>query len=387
MEEYGLDQINAFIDNCGKWDMEDEEYVMLPSGTNVKIRSLKKYFGSDDHYIELETTSADGKILIQYSTLCDCGMFSGGSYGDINMTQAEKHILTKANMIRKEKKRTHEVLPILELIFSGHQYTRNLSDLSMSITIRDMVSFGDFEDAQNIKPQMQRISFTVNGFVNTVRAFLPGTYLTTVIKSFDSCDPLVIYHHQDVDPIKIVNHIILMTDDYCDFHEDMKNSINRYDWCQLRNGDVSVTSERWDTGRKHGNTDKDNTTIQLNKMTNVIYFCRTEKAAQLRDAVFHGRVMKSRLIPELYKVLDENSNDIALAVDMAPYNSCDWLYAKAFQDRSSQKYFALVINCDMGELDSHHGGLPEVVKGNFPNKSFTTVRETKLEFEMTEFYK
>ncbi len=441
MQNYNMNQINAFVDQCKDWDEQDDDQFELESGENVKITTLQKTFDSDDHYITLCKTFVDGVLISQSSSLRHANSSCSSSYGDITNSENEKIILCKIGDFRKDRRHSSAILSILDGIFSpGYEYSKHVSDPSMKVNISDMVSFGDFEDAQHCKPQKQNVGGTIVGFINTVRSFHPGTYFATVIKPIEDCDPLLIYHHQQVNPTKIVDQIILMADDYCDFHLGMVNSINRYDWCEFRNwgGDceseeeeeqdevygpeyeifdeesnlflrykVDVidgieldysededgdcidkeTSKRYRfKGAKESMKEKQKevkTEIKLHKEGNMIYFCDTEKAAQLKDAVLQGQVKKSEAIPELYQVLDKSQNCIALATNVGAYNSGDWLYGKSFQDKISKKYFALVVNCTLGELDD--GNIPDIVKQKFPNRKFTTVKETNLEFNMTEF--
>ena len=125
--------------------------------------------------------------------------------------------------------------------------------------------------------------------------------------------------------------------------------------------------------------------IRLDKEKNYVYFANADKADCLMESVRGGNVVQSALIPDLYKILDNNKQIIALAT--LPHNSGDWIYGRVFVDRKTRREFALVAHCCLGHLMIENGGIPAELKTKFPDKKFMTLEETNKGFEMKDFLK
>ncbi len=381
MKAYGPQNVEAFIKQCQSWDRVEDDSFELDTGEKITIRSLKKMF-DNNHYVKLEQTYVYSKLVSQYQSLRKGRSSCSGNYGYKDNTASTRVVLARIYKHQRERRRIVAVQPVLEALFSPHyKYPVHVYDAIMTIMIDDMVSFGDLEETNKCKPQKKTVDGNFVGYSGTVRPFQCGTYGVTFIKPFDGSDMLVIYHHLDIDPVKLVQQIILMSEDYCDFHDNVPNSLDRYDWCHWRN---------WGSLEPEDNEGENNDkfkAVHLDREMNVIYFADANKATELKQYVKKGSLYQSVAIPELYQIVDENQNAIALGTNMKPYNSGDWLYSKVFQDQNTGLNFALVVNCIMGELDAHYGGIPEKIQKRFPTKVFTLVKDTNLQYNMHDFIK
>lgn len=312
------------------------------------------------------------------------------------------------------KARIQHIIP--EIFSPGYSFPRQDTDDDFTITVNDHVSFGDMKDAANSNPQNAMHTNPVKGFVCTVRKFHPGTYKVTVLKLFEypdknfgEGDPLVIFHHEKIDPKQIGLQVIRLCQDYCDYHQGMINYINRYDWCHWRNwgawDDFNKVNERKliirgdpepapeDESKEGEKKDEGNPFFdeQLNtfkpERASTVFFTRSENAEQLEESLKLGQFRRSEIIPELFTIHNENGT-ISLAVDYGALSDAEYLYAKVFQDMASEDYFALVVNGSLGVLDSN-GGLPpfkpESISEIYQQYGFTTVSENSLKFNMAEF--
>ncbi len=406
MEKYNSENITAFVEQCKVWDKEEvKEDFYMDEGEHVCQRVFTKFFdNSETHCIEVTSWYVNEKVIYCSSVLKRSDGWQLGR--EQNKWGSDK--LNQILQFMDNRRHIELVLPILEAIFSeGYTYPTELYDPDISVCIENEVSFGDLEDIKNMN------SFT------TRRQFHPGVYKCAVLAPEIECDPLVIYHHETVDPKKILHQIILMMDDYERYHQTVKNSINRYDWgksaCYGEDSDedevfINRYSEDVDeekeipdkdieehqSRKKERNEDpavniqehqarkekNEEPPFSIDKEDVMVFFADSKKSKNVEDAVKSGHVIASGVIPDLYEVLDEDEKCMALTISMSQYNMTDCYNAKLFEDTTNQLCFALVINCILGDLEC---GIPEKVKALFPDVKFTSVKKTGLMFDMAEF--
>ena len=298
-------------------------------------------------------------------------------------------IILSISDYRYEQHRINEVQPVVEQLFSeGYKYPVQKCDSSFKVRVTKMVSFGDYKDAQSSRPQEQVVRGTITGYVNIVRPFKPGFYHATIIMPFIGCDPFVIYHHENVDPAKVMDKIIMMCQDFNDYHRNVRNSINRYDWCHYRNWgsgndseECSDDSEEDSAFGSMGGSDS----VKRRKSPldpNTIFFCPSESAGGLSKAVRGPYSLQSLTTPQVTVFHGYQGSAIALGTNLSEFNSGDWIYGKVFQDKVTRENFALVVHCYM---DSHEGSIPDQILKRYQDRKFTSVSKTNMEFDVNEF--
>ncbi|KAK7078577.1 hypothetical protein SK128_028397 [Halocaridina rubra] len=315
---------------------------------------------------------------------------------------------------RRKTDHPQEVKRVVKKMFTpGYKFPLQETDDNLKVNVGNLASFGDIKDASRTEPQNEDVSGTIIGYICTVRAFYPGNYKVTVIKPYNDDrqyhinDPLVIFHHENVDPNLLVHQVIRLSEDYCEFHNGFKNSINRYDWCHWTHFGSSVDNpeemQELDSEEKSDFTRADKTvmsvlstklqeapmpTIPLPNVhegysRTLIYFTRTEKAEQLTSCILKNKVVRSSTIKNMFAVQDGDGETISLGIYYTPFNSGDWEYAKAFQDSSSGSYFALILN---GYLSLSEGPWMDMYDDKDKKKlKFTTVDKTDLKFPINRF--
>ena len=113
-------------------------------------------------------------------------------------------------------------------------------------------------------------------------------------------------------------------------------------------------------------------------------------AKTLRKSIKNGNKEKSTKIAELFSVgvrsKDGNNEVLALGADFDKWDYGDGVCGKLFQDKTSGKYFALMIHSP--ETQAIFQGIPQrKLQDLFPNHNFSSVQETKMMFEMKDFLK
>merc|ERR1739838_484995 len=110
-----------------------------------------------------------------------------------------------------------------KIISSGFKSLNYKKDSKLSVKIDDSASFGDFYDVSESSDC-------------TNRSFHPGTYQCTSVTLDESCTPVTIYHHESVDPAKVVKQCVLMSKDFFE-HTDVANQITMPYWCKWEKAD------------------------------------------------------------------------------------------------------------------------------------------------------
>ncbi|XP_066911096.1 uncharacterized protein [Clytia hemisphaerica] len=320
------------------WDDEKSEEFILSSGEEICVVHKKRMFDTPKNNpgleknkleISLNLTYAYGVLIAQNSSYNydydsegdrpagTCGRFHklvGSPTTEIINRKIRDYQLQKC-----QEDATGKPIPI-EVLSEGYTFAMVTEDPSLKVLVTDSVSFGDFKDAQNKQPQ--KVSASSKANVNTVRHFKPGLYHVSVLKPVKDCDPFVMYHHESIDPQKLMDQILLMTGDYRDRSPGVDNVIDGEDWCEWRNWDGSFSRRFQFVSNDHGEARKN----EEFAARNIIYFCPTESAGLLERAVEERKTIKSKVFKKMGGVLDGDANVIALAVKTARMNSTgNWI--------------------------------------------------------------
>jgi len=372
---------------------------VLLSGETIYIVRRKKIFETGKvEEISFKQTYAYGVLINQNCSYSDRKCKDGRNYGghsDNLNAKFESHTTKKINdklgyFLYTYKRQMESFTPVVEKVFAeGYIYPMIKEDRDLKVRVTNLVSFGNLQDAQHKIPQQDFPER--HGYVNTVRHFKPGYYYTSVIKPMEDCDPFVMYHHESIDPRKLMDQILLMCDDYEEFNPSVCNTINRYDWCQWE----STNSDKEDDDYCYYDYEmlceevkKARQQKWKEKMAfqNTIYFCPTRSSGLLKKAAKHNRKIQSDVIAELSGYHDKEDNVFALGTSVSEMNNADWIYGRVFKDKESCQNFALVVHLGLHSL-FYEGGVPDFLKKLCPHKKFTSVRKTKLKFDITDFQK
>merc|ERR1739838_865371 len=124
----------------------------------------------------------------------------------------------------RDKKALDQITEDLGKIISSDFKSLNYKkDPKLTVQIEDSASFGDYYDVSECSD-------------SPLRSFHPGTYKCTSVTPDQSCTPVTIYHHESVDPAKVVKQCVLMSKDFFE-HTDVPNQITMPDWCNWESAD------------------------------------------------------------------------------------------------------------------------------------------------------
>ena len=387
--------IDVFAVKNMNWDEEKTEEFTLSSGEEIRIVHKKRIFETPKDTGYWGRNNEKTKFEISLNLIYAYGVLIGqnSSYNRGKNDDGERPAGTCGRFHKLVESLTTEILnrkirdfqlkksqerskgkPIPKEVFSDeYKFAMVSEDSSLKVLVTDLVSFGDFKDAQNLGAKAN---------VNTVRPFKPGYYHVSVVKPTKDHDPFVMYHHESIDPQKLMNQILLMCDDYGERLPDVENVIGGADWCEWKNWDGTFS---WN----YQFVANDDEAKENEKFIarNIVYFCPTESAGSLKKAVEERKTIKSKVFKKMGGVVDEDANVFALSVKTDRMNSNGgWIYGKIFQDKESGQNFALVVDFnDCGGL--YFEQTVEELKEQFPDKKFTSVKETKLRFDMADFEK
>lgn len=272
------------------------------------------------------------------------------------------------------------------------------TDPNMNLMVTDLVSFGDLEDAIRVSKEKIPLGGTIIGTIHTVRHFHPGVYRCTQVIPFEDHEPVFIYHHESIDPAKIIRQSYLMMTDFNENNNDLSNYIGRYEWTHESSWGVASSEESEDDEydkerlnkwlkKKRLGKDKE----LYKKRKSYMYFASYENASCLKECVKSECIEYSNISSSHYTVVSPQLNrPIAMAAEIV-CSIESWKLGKAFQDISSQKYFALMINSYarfMDDIDQFSYGIKDPfsrLSKRYPDVQFTSVEETELKFNMTDF--
>jgi len=139
-----------------------------------------------------------------------------------------KENLLRQKRMEREDENLEQVSQIINKVFtSDYTFPGYKCDPKLIVPIKDNVSFGSLHDVLSQSDM-------------TMREFQGGLYKCTSITPYENCAPLTIYHHESVDPCKIVKQCILMSKDFND-HSHEVNQVTQPDWCTWEDSDSEYT--------------------------------------------------------------------------------------------------------------------------------------------------
>eukprot|EP01084_Bolivina_argentea_P057502 105066_1 len=315
-ETPGLDSsLQVFIAQCTEWNIWKTQIFSLETGQFCKIITFIKYIDSEcSQYVKYIRYFMNGSnVWNECSNHEDSSPIQTRSIKNVEcdwkkLRQIEQHFA------EIESFKTCDPL-VKRICNTKRKFYKIIHDPKLRIDITNAVSFGDFVDTQAEKSQNEEVTGTIIGFINTVRCFMPGSYHVTVIRPFEHDESFTMFHHHNISPHKLM-HQILRIFDYNDFHPNIQNSINRYDWCHDRNWGESG---------------------------NLIYFTPTENASKIKTSI----TKNSRVLSEMNFVYDDEEKQlisIAANMDFGILRNTDWMYGKLFEDKLTNQCFALIVN-------------------------------------------
>merc|ERR1711970_1097152 len=127
------------------------------------------------------------------------------------------HHLAEEILARDTKALNQITEDLGNIISSEFRCLNYRQDPKLAVKINDSASFGDFYDV-------------MENSECTIRDFHPGIYKCTLVTPDDSFTPVTIYHHESVDPSKIVKQCVLISKDVFE-HSNIPNQITMPDWC------------------------------------------------------------------------------------------------------------------------------------------------------------
>merc|ERR1711970_161254 len=154
------------------------------------------------------------------------------------------HHLAEEILARDTKALNQITEDLGNIISSEFRCLNYRQDPKLAVKINDSASFGDFYDV------MEHSEFTI-------RDFHPGIYKCTLVTPDDSFTPVAIYHHESVDPSKIVKQCVLMSKDFFE-HTGVPNQITMPDWCNWLTVD-----EEYIPSDSESETDSENSETEL----------------------------------------------------------------------------------------------------------------------------
>jgi len=135
-----------------------------------------------------------------------------------------KENLLKCKIKENEADRMKYVAEIINKVFTpDYKFPDYKCVPNLEVSVKNTVSFGSLHDVLSQSDLTQR-------------EFQSGVYKCTSVTPYEHCAPLTIYHHDSVDPGKIVKQCILMSRDFND-HSNEVNQITQPDWCIWEDSD------------------------------------------------------------------------------------------------------------------------------------------------------
>ena len=363
--------VDTFIEQCTNWDNTEINEYKSDEGEVCKIVDHYKYFNKEKtKYIQFERYFMNGENVLNFTKRfsdhrCSINEYKWNEVKDDPDRDDKWKKYSKIHNLHRKQEELKIRMPIYQKFCGDNRnsfkFHKIMHDKSFNVDISNFVSFGDYKDTQCIKPQKQIVDGTITGYINTVRPFIAGKYVVTIIYPFsDENGPYTMFHHVNVSPTKLMHQILRLSDwDTCPVGSC--NTINRYDWCEWRN---------W------GDTENDQY-YKLYNTKSVIYFTSTDHSPCIKKCIKKKSNVKRSNISELNKIYDDNGKVISIAVDMTYIMCEDWLYGKIFQDTNTNKYFGLVVNGHVEELEGNGCGAFDEIKKLYPNERFTSIEKSQ----------
>merc|ERR1739838_588958 len=260
----------------------------------------------------------------------------------------EDQHLTEA-MEARDKKALDQITEDLgKIISSDFKSLTYKKDPKLSVQIDDSASFGDYYDVSESSDC-------------TLRSFHPGTYKCTSVTPDQSCTPVTIYHHESVDPAKVVKQCVLMSKDFFE-HTDVPNQITMPEWCNWVSADDEYIPS---DSESEADSQVSETELVFADFVGSVF---DDKPAQESDSEDHE-----------YDPLDSDSEDSVSSdeSDVSDYE-VDYLISENKQYISDipQKRQSIVPTADMEVAEDDEDALED-----FDTETFKDFKEKVLESE------
>merc|ERR1719186_867477 len=216
---------------------------------------------------------------------------------------------TEKNKGRLEEKMMKVQGPIFSALTSGTwKPFEEKTEPNFTVTVENLVAFGDFCDARKkaVSTETPSQGSTIDFKINTVRSFSPGEYKLSLIRGKEDWTPFVVFHHKLVSPRKVVKNILLTTE-VNEFHPDVSNSLNRYDWCHAMHWgseDITISEgfiEDFDDEEEIDDNVETNPLFRKSKM-GTVYFTPVLDSESFEIGVKKGFQKESVVIPGSHQV-------------------------------------------------------------------------------------
>ncbi|XP_068223140.1 uncharacterized protein [Palaemon carinicauda] len=296
----------------------------------------------------------------------------------------------------------HDAELLEEMFKPGYVFPNQDTDDDLKVHINDVAYFGDIKDVEKLS-----LSDQAGKSAPTARKFIPGRYKVTVLKphkdgeSGQLNDPLVLFHHELIDPNLLAMQVVRMHVDYCGNHPQLMNSINRHDWCHWTHYEEHVfldddvfeceLSRATDIVASLGNASASNgreskvpiAEVFPREFRTLIYFAKSEDAGAIKGYILKNQVRMSSVNKYVFSVENGQGVTVAVGINYSPFSTDEWVYAKVFEDTESDKCFALIVN---GNFNLDCEPWNELWTPEERNEmGFTSVMESKLRFPAYQF--
>merc|ERR1739838_730275 len=221
---YELPELSLVAPRVESKDIQASSYPIALAHSEIpRLVSFKSKSGTCSSCSKSSTQSCADCCGMVFYCDADCQTAHWPKHKDMCHDLEDIH-LTEAKEVRDNKVLDQITKDLGEIISSDFKSLNYKKDPKLSVTIRDTASFGDYYDVSENSDY-------------TIRSFHPGTYKCTSVTPDQSCTPVTIYHHESVDPAKVVKQCVLMSKDFFE-HTDVPNQITMPDWCNWESVDL-----------------------------------------------------------------------------------------------------------------------------------------------------
>merc|ERR1739838_1222440 len=220
---YKLPELSLVAPRVESKDIQASSYPIALAHSEVpRLVSYRSKSGTCSSCSKSSTQScADCCGMVLYCN-ADCQTAHWPKHKDMCHDLEDQHLTETVEA--RDKKALDQITEDLGKIISSDFKSLNYKkDPKLVVQIDDSVSFGDYYDVSESSDW-------------TLRSFHPGTYKCTSVTPDQSCTPVTIYHHESVDPAKVVKQCVLMSKDFFE-HTDVPNQITMPDWCNWESAD------------------------------------------------------------------------------------------------------------------------------------------------------
>merc|ERR1739838_968330 len=220
---YELPELSLVAPRVESKDIQASSYPIALAHSEIpRLVSFKNKSGTCSSCSKSSTQSCADCCGMVFYCDADCQTAHWPKHKDMCHDLEDIH-LTEAKEVRDNKVLDQITKDLGEIISSDFKSLNYKKDPKLTVQIEDSASFGDYYDVSENSDY-------------TIRSFHPGTYKCTSVTPDQSCTPVTIYHHESVDPAKVVKQCVLMSKDFFE-HTDVPNQITMPDWCNWESED------------------------------------------------------------------------------------------------------------------------------------------------------